>query len=133
MTEEPVVSSATASSCSPEMPACFTAERMALASARIWSSCDCVAYSGSSRLRCSGYSETAEPSMPRSPSTMETRTLNVPKSTPATIDNQLLHRCAHLIVSSPFFDPGFLCVLCDLRCLSETEKLLTVRHAKRTK
>ena len=37
------------------------------------------------RCRCSGYSATAEPSRPRSLSTIETRTLSVPKSTPATM------------------------------------------------
>jgi hypothetical protein len=46
--------------------------------------CDCVAKYGSSCLRCSGYSDTAEPSRPRSLSTIDTRTLSVPKSTPAT-------------------------------------------------
>src|SRR5207245_2262157 len=50
----------------------------------MWSACDCVANSGSSRLRCRGYSATAEASKPRSLSTSETRTLKVPKSTPAT-------------------------------------------------
>src|SRR6266705_3232746 len=50
----------------------------------MWSACDCVANSGSSRLRCRGYSATTEASKPRSLSTSETRTLKVPKSTPAT-------------------------------------------------
>src|SRR5436853_7846729 len=50
----------------------------------MWSACDCVANSGSSRLRCRGYSATAEASKPRSLSTSETRTHKVAKSTPAT-------------------------------------------------
>src|SRR6266704_353063 len=61
-----------------------TTSRVAAARARMCSSCDWVAYSGSSRLRWRGYSAMAEASRPRSLSTMETRTLNVPKSTPAT-------------------------------------------------
>src|SRR5581483_593326 len=85
MTEDPVVSSAMASILSPGTPACLTAACMASVSARMWSSWDCVAYSGSSRLRWRGYSAIADPIMPRSLSTMETRTLRVPKSTPATI------------------------------------------------
>src|SRR6266436_536119 len=95
MTEEPVVSSAIASTWSPEIPAFFTASRVAAASARMWSWCDWVAYSGSSRLRCRGYSARAESSNPRSLSTMETRTLRVPKSTPATI-----------AISRPCYRPG---------------------------
>ena len=85
ITLDPVVSSAIASTTSPAIPACFTAARVASANARMWSSCDCVAYSGSSRLRWSGYSASAEASSPRLLSTRETRTLRVPKSTPATM------------------------------------------------
>ena len=84
-TLDPVVSRAMASTCSPEMPAEATALRVAAARARIWSACAWVAKSGSSRLRCSGYSSTAVPRRPRWLSTMETRTLSVPKSTPATM------------------------------------------------
>src|SRR3569623_617014 len=57
---------------------------MATDSAAIWSACDCVAKSGSSRLRCNGYDADAVPTGPHSLSTNVTRTLNVPKSTPAT-------------------------------------------------
>ena len=85
ITLEPVVSSAIASTSSPPIPASFTACLVAAAKAAIWSPCDCVAYSGSSRLRCKEYSAMAEPIRPRSLSTNETRTLNVPKSTPATM------------------------------------------------
>src|SRR5262249_25635002 len=70
---------------SPETPAAFSAFCDASASPRMWSSCDCVAKSGSSCLRWSGYSETAEPITPLALSTSETRTLSVPKSTPATM------------------------------------------------
>ena len=59
--------------------------RVASAKARMWSAWLCVAWSGSSFLRCSGYSAMPEPSRPRSLSKMETRTLSVPKSTPATM------------------------------------------------
>src|SRR5208337_558799 len=41
------------------MPAFFSTARVADASARMWSSWDWVANSGSSRLRCSGYSAIA--------------------------------------------------------------------------
>ena len=85
MTLEPVVSRAIAATWSPEIPAALTALRLASASPRMWSSCDWVAKSGSSRLRWRGYSETAEPITPFSLSTIETRTLSVPKSTPATM------------------------------------------------
>src|SRR5947207_13776350 len=63
-----------------------------MAKARTLSSCDCVAYSGSSRSRWSGYSGRAVASSPRSLSTRETRTLRVPKSTPATIAMGLVIR-----------------------------------------
>ena len=45
----------------------------------------CVAKSGSSGLRRSGYSATPAPRRPRALSNREARTLRVPKSTPATI------------------------------------------------
>ena len=57
-----------------------------------------VAWSGSSFLRISGYSAVAEPRRPWRLSKMETRTLSVPKSTPATMAtvSSFLHdtRCA---------------------------------------
>src|SRR6266404_6036187 len=85
MTLEPVVSMARAATWSPDMRAAAVALRVASAKARMWSSWLWVAWSGSSFFRCSGYSATPEPRRPRSVSTMVTRTLKVPKSTPATI------------------------------------------------
>ena len=66
------------------MPLTLIASRMARVRADIWSSCDWVLSWGSVGELCSGYSATAEPSLPRSLSKMEMRTLSVPKSTPAT-------------------------------------------------
>ena len=84
MTLEPVVSSAMDLISWPSMPLTWMASRMARVRADIWSSWDCVLSCGSVGELCSGYSATAEPSLPRSLSKMEMRTLNVPKSTPAT-------------------------------------------------
>src|SRR5664279_4621535 len=86
MTVEPVVSSASAVTAEPGTPAFASAAPVASTSACMWSEWRCVAWSGSSRLRSTGYSAIAEPSRPLTLSNRETRTLCVPKSTPATID-----------------------------------------------
>src|ERR1035438_467145 len=51
----------------------------------MWSAWLCVAWSGSSFLRSSGYSAAPAPRRPWTLSKTETRTLSVPKSTPATM------------------------------------------------
>jgi hypothetical protein len=80
MTLDPVVSSARLRVASPSTPAASSARRMAVTSACMWSRCDCVAWSGSSFLRVSGYSPVAEPSRPLCTlSKIDTRTLSVPK------------------------------------------------------
>ena len=84
-TLDPVVSSAIAATRCPSTPVSASTRRVASTSASIWSLCRCVANSGSSRRRRSGYSADAVPSRPRSLSSSVTRTLSVPKSTPAAI------------------------------------------------
>ncbi len=84
-TLEPVVSRAIAATFLPDIFAVTNAFCMASARARMWSAWLCVARSGSFLLRCSGYSEMPDAIFPRSVSVSETRTLRVPKSTPATI------------------------------------------------
>src|SRR6185437_2494058 len=66
-------------------PVFLSISRIAAASAFIWSPWDCVAWFGSSRLRCSGYCADAVAMDPLRLSTRVTRTLSVPKSTPATV------------------------------------------------
>src|SRR5205823_4140967 len=84
MTLEPVVSSAMASMAWPSTPEFSMARRVANASAFMWSAWLWVAWSGSSFLRWRGYSPTPAPRRPLTESKIETRTLRVPKSTPAT-------------------------------------------------
>src|ERR1043166_7248613 len=85
MTVDPVVSRAIYLLSSPRTPDSFNAIFIAPTSAFIWSACDCVAKSGSVFDRWIGYSTTPLPIVPFLLSTIETLTLAVPKSTPATI------------------------------------------------
>ena len=58
---------------------------------------------GSAGELCSGYSATAEPSLPRSLSKMEMRTLNVPKLTPATTLTEVSPYCISGKSGAPAF------------------------------
>src|SRR6185437_2548434 len=73
----------------PSTLASANASRIASTSAFICASCGWVAKSGSFRSRSSGNPATPAPSCPLSLSTIATRTLCVPKSTPATIGTVL--------------------------------------------
>src|SRR5258708_7566075 len=103
MTVEPVVSSAIASTLGPAVFETSSAVFMAATSAFMCASCDCVAKSGSLRSRLTGYSETPHPNAPRALSTIETRTLWVPKSTPAT--NAMVYGRSFFVVGAWFGSP----------------------------
>src|SRR6185437_11576199 len=89
ITDDPVVSSASARMSCPSTLASASAIRIASTSAFICASCDWVAKSGSFGSRRSGNPATPAPSWPALLSTIATRTLCVPKSTPATIGTLL--------------------------------------------